>query len=154
MNAWQKYKTWTGFEPGTPERNANTITTELKRILPNAVVRYCILIERQPCFEGVVSRNHISIHFLNYIPFIPVIMHALYNCIRKQIIECRKLMTMRPYDILSRYCRLTAGSQELTNYYIKSSNAGYAFIVYQYFRLFLRNCTALNIKTCKNLHFR
>ena len=25
-------KIWTGFEPGTPERKANTITTELKRI--------------------------------------------------------------------------------------------------------------------------
>ena len=33
---------WTGFEPGTPGRKAITITTELKRILPNAVVRYCI----------------------------------------------------------------------------------------------------------------
>ena len=39
---WQKYKIWAGFEPGTPRRKANTITTELKRIHPNAVVRYCI----------------------------------------------------------------------------------------------------------------
>ena len=32
---WQKCKTWTGFEPGTPGRKAITITTELKRILCN-----------------------------------------------------------------------------------------------------------------------
>ena len=32
INAWQKYKIWTGFEPGTRGRKANTITTELKRI--------------------------------------------------------------------------------------------------------------------------
>ena len=31
---------WIGFEPGTPGQKANTITTEQKRILPNAVVRY------------------------------------------------------------------------------------------------------------------
>ena len=31
-----------GYEPGIPRRKANTITTELKKILPNAVVRYCI----------------------------------------------------------------------------------------------------------------
>ena len=31
------------FEPRMPGRKANTITTELKRILPNAVVRYCLL---------------------------------------------------------------------------------------------------------------
>ena len=42
MNAWQKFKILTGFEPGTPGRKVNTITSELKRILPNAVVRYCI----------------------------------------------------------------------------------------------------------------
>ena len=41
-NACQKYKIWTGFEPGTPGRKANIITTELKRILPTAPVRYCI----------------------------------------------------------------------------------------------------------------
>ena len=34
---------------------ANTITTELKRILPNAVVRYCI--REAAMLEGVVSRN-------------------------------------------------------------------------------------------------
>ena len=32
INVWQKYKIWTGFEPGTPGPKANTITTELKRI--------------------------------------------------------------------------------------------------------------------------
>ena len=42
INAWQKYKIRTGFEPGIPGRKANTITSELKRILSNAVVRYCI----------------------------------------------------------------------------------------------------------------
>ena len=31
-----------GLEPGPPGRQANTITTVLKRILSNAVVRYCI----------------------------------------------------------------------------------------------------------------
>ena len=36
------YKIWTGFEPGKPGRKADTITTELKRILSNAFVRYCI----------------------------------------------------------------------------------------------------------------
>ena len=41
-NAWQKYKIRTGFEPGTLGRKANTITTELKRILPNEVVGHCI----------------------------------------------------------------------------------------------------------------
>ena len=29
---------WTGFEPGTPGRKANTITNELKRILLSSVV--------------------------------------------------------------------------------------------------------------------
>ena len=42
---------WTGFESGTPGRKANTITTELKRILFNAVVRYCISIGKQPCLK-------------------------------------------------------------------------------------------------------
>ena len=42
INAWQKYKITTGFEPGTPRRKANTIATELKIILPYAVLRYCI----------------------------------------------------------------------------------------------------------------
>ena len=35
-------KIWTGLEPWTPGRKANTITTELKRILSSAVARYCI----------------------------------------------------------------------------------------------------------------
>ena len=38
----EKFKIRTGFAPGTPERKANTVTTELKRILSNAIVRYCI----------------------------------------------------------------------------------------------------------------
>ena len=38
INAWQKYEVWVGFEPGTPGRKANTITTELKRILFSSVV--------------------------------------------------------------------------------------------------------------------
>ena len=42
INAWQKYKIWTGFEPGMPGQKANAITTELKRILSKAVIRYCI----------------------------------------------------------------------------------------------------------------
>ena len=42
IKAWQKCKIWTGFEAGTPGRKANTITTELKIILSNGVVRYCI----------------------------------------------------------------------------------------------------------------
>ena len=42
INAWQKYKVRTGFEPGPSACKANTITTELKRVLPDAVVRYCI----------------------------------------------------------------------------------------------------------------
>ena len=29
---------WTEFEPGTPGRKANILTTELKRILHNAVI--------------------------------------------------------------------------------------------------------------------
>ena len=33
---------WTGFEPGMPGQIANTITTELKRILPKVVARYRI----------------------------------------------------------------------------------------------------------------
>ena len=41
-DAWQKYKVCVGFEPGMPGSKANIITTELKRILPNAVVRYYI----------------------------------------------------------------------------------------------------------------
>ena len=32
----------TVFEPRTPARKGNTMTTELKRILPYAVVKYCI----------------------------------------------------------------------------------------------------------------
>ena len=36
-NAWQKYKIWSGFEPGTPGRKVNTITTELKRILSKVI---------------------------------------------------------------------------------------------------------------------
>ena len=32
----------TEYESGTPGRKANTITTERKKILSNAVVRYCI----------------------------------------------------------------------------------------------------------------
>ena len=44
MNEYEckKYKIWAEFEPVTPGRKANTITTELKRILPNAFVMYCI----------------------------------------------------------------------------------------------------------------
>ena len=37
-----KYMILAGFEPGPPGWIANTITTELKKFLPNAVVRYCI----------------------------------------------------------------------------------------------------------------
>ena len=37
-----------GFDPGTPRRKADTITTELKRILANAAVRYCTYIGKQP----------------------------------------------------------------------------------------------------------
>ena len=32
-------------------RKANTITTELKRILFNTIVRYCIYIRKQPCLK-------------------------------------------------------------------------------------------------------
>ena len=51
MNEWQKYKIWTGFEPRMPGRKANTITTELKGILPNEVFKYCIQIGQQPCLK-------------------------------------------------------------------------------------------------------
>ena len=37
-NALQKHKIRTGIEPGTPRRKAITITTDLERILSNAVV--------------------------------------------------------------------------------------------------------------------
>ena len=37
INTWQKCKTWLGVGSGTPGRKANTIITELKRILPEAV---------------------------------------------------------------------------------------------------------------------
>ena len=30
-NVWQKYRDWEGFEPRTPGRKANTITTKLKK---------------------------------------------------------------------------------------------------------------------------
>ena len=39
-------------------RKANTITTELRRILPNAVVRYCIKIKKQPCLKEWPPVNH------------------------------------------------------------------------------------------------
>ena len=41
-NAWQKYRIRAGFQPRIPRQKANTITTELKRIRSNTVVRYCI----------------------------------------------------------------------------------------------------------------
>ena len=53
-----------GFEPGPPGLSANTITTELKRILPNAVVRYCILNREAAMPEGVVIRNYALIQFI------------------------------------------------------------------------------------------
>ena len=37
------YKIQTGFDPGKPGRKANTITNELKRILPKALIDYCRL---------------------------------------------------------------------------------------------------------------
>ena len=37
-----------GFESGTPGRKANTITTELKRILPNAVRRLSVTLSYVP----------------------------------------------------------------------------------------------------------
>ena len=40
-----------GFEQRPGEPKANTITTELRRILPNAVVRYRIEIGKQPCMK-------------------------------------------------------------------------------------------------------
>ena len=49
-----------GFEPRMPGRKANTITTELKRILPNAVVRYCILNRETAMLKGVVSCKKIE----------------------------------------------------------------------------------------------
>ena len=42
INAWSNHMVWIVFEPWTPRRKANTTIAELKRILPNAVVRYCI----------------------------------------------------------------------------------------------------------------
>ena len=39
IDAWQKYKIWTGFEPGMPGQKANIITTEQKR---NVIARYCL----------------------------------------------------------------------------------------------------------------
>ena len=57
----QKYKVWTGFEPGRPGRKANTINTELKRILSNAVVRYCIVNQKAAMLGGVVSRNNLVV---------------------------------------------------------------------------------------------
>ena len=58
QNAWQKYRVPARFEPGTPGENANTITTELKRILSNSVVWYCIQIRIKPCMkeEGIPVR--------------------------------------------------------------------------------------------------
>ena len=46
----KKYRDRAEFQHRTPGRKANTI--ELKRILPNTVVRYCI--------KGMVSRNKIN----------------------------------------------------------------------------------------------
>ena len=51
ISAWKKYMVRAGFKPGTPGRKANTITTELKRILSNTVVRYCIKIRKQQCLK-------------------------------------------------------------------------------------------------------
>ena len=51
INAWQKCKIRTGFEPGTPGRKANTITTELRRFVSNADVRDFISIGKQPCLK-------------------------------------------------------------------------------------------------------
>ena len=59
INAWQRYKIWTRFEPGTPGRKDNTITTELKRNLPSAVVRYCISIGKQPCLKECSSVKYL-----------------------------------------------------------------------------------------------
>ena len=50
-------KIWSRFEPGTPGRKANSITTELYRILPNTAVRYCILNREVAMLQGVVSPN-------------------------------------------------------------------------------------------------
>ena len=52
-----------GFEPRTPGRKANTIITELKRILPNAVVKFCIQILKQPCLKewSPVRKSKISV---------------------------------------------------------------------------------------------
>ena len=46
------------FEPRTPGRNANTIFTELKRILPNAVVRFFFSNRDEGVNERVVSRKN------------------------------------------------------------------------------------------------
>ena len=42
-----------------PGRKANTITTELKRILSNAVVRFCIEIRKQPCLREWSPVTHL-----------------------------------------------------------------------------------------------
>ena len=47
-----------GFEPGTPGRKADTITTEPKRILFNAVVRHCIQIGKQPSLKEWFPVTH------------------------------------------------------------------------------------------------
>ena len=41
--------------PRTPK--ANTITTELKRVLPNIIVKYCISNQKAAMLEGLVSHN-------------------------------------------------------------------------------------------------
>ena len=46
----------------TPKVNKCTIITELKRILSNAVVRYCISIGKQPCLKKWSPITH---HLLN-----------------------------------------------------------------------------------------
>ena len=60
---WQKYKIRIGFEPGTPGRKANTITTELKRILSNASARYCIYIVKQPCLKEWSPATIMTLNF-------------------------------------------------------------------------------------------
>ena len=55
---------------------------------------------------------------------------ALYDCILARMKECRKLLTMGCYDILSRHCPRRF---PIAVYYIQSSNCGYNFTVYQDF---------------------
>ena len=67
INSWQKYKIRIGFEPGTSGQKANTITTELKKILSYAAVRYCIKIGKQPCLKewSSVTHPHLKSSFID-----------------------------------------------------------------------------------------